>query len=349
MGDKPREELMCSMRELFTDDTYSDLTITCGRDQHRVHKAIVCPRSKFFAAACNGVFKEARTAKIPLPHDDAQAVRLMVHYLYHLDYPHVSLYSEDDDRGDGTAEEVEAGTANVDAGDEYNQEEAAPAQEAPPSEEVLQVEEALSEAAEPPSPPPPQLEPQRIDVIYAPWDSSGSTKKMKKRKKKSSFWYEGPRAEPERMLLQESDEGPSRAAYAQRAWNDPPQATEDAPEEPVPADLDATQPLIQSPNLIIHAKVYALAEKYNITALKALALEKFAVEAGTFWNSTEFSQAAYEAYTSTIESDRGLRDVVVGTLYQHPEMLSKKDVQDVVRDLNLAYDLLMYVREKRRW
>jgi hypothetical protein len=31
---------------------YSDLTIVCGDDIHRVHKAIVCPCSEFFTAAC---------------------------------------------------------------------------------------------------------------------------------------------------------------------------------------------------------------------------------------------------------------------------------------------------------
>ena len=107
--------------------------------------------------------------------------------------------------------------------------------------------------------------------------------------------------------------------------------------------------MIQSPNLIIHAKVYSLAEKFGIEGLKALALEKFNVESETHWSSTDFCQAAYEVYTSTVESDRDMRDVVVKTLFKHPELFDKNEVQDVIRELTLAYDMLMYVRQKVNW
>lgn len=44
------------VHRLFETGAYSDLTITCGEDRYAVHKAIVCTRSPFFAAACNGMF-----------------------------------------------------------------------------------------------------------------------------------------------------------------------------------------------------------------------------------------------------------------------------------------------------
>ena len=85
------------------------MTITCGSDIYKVHKAIVCSQSDFFRIACrppnddsNGSFKEAKTGIIELPcrdmttgHEDPiwnadaehpKAVKLMIHYLYHLDY-----------------------------------------------------------------------------------------------------------------------------------------------------------------------------------------------------------------------------------------------------------------------
>lgn len=85
------------------------MTITCGSDIYKVHKAIVCSQSDLFRIACrpanddsNGSFKEAKTGIIELPcrdmahsHDDIawdadaenpKAVKLMIHYLYHLDY-----------------------------------------------------------------------------------------------------------------------------------------------------------------------------------------------------------------------------------------------------------------------
>lgn len=46
-----------SVQAVFTSPKYSDLTVFCGRDKYLLHRAIVCPRSKFFDAACDGGFK----------------------------------------------------------------------------------------------------------------------------------------------------------------------------------------------------------------------------------------------------------------------------------------------------
>jgi hypothetical protein len=112
---------------------------------------------------------------------------------------------------------------------------------------------------------------------------------------------------------------------------------------------DEASPPIESPNLTSHAKVYALAEKFGIRGLKALALDKFAAEAAKHWDSPDFSQAAHEVYTSTVESDRGLRDEVVKILYRNPELLSKEDIQHVVRELPMGYDLLKHIQARGHW
>ncbi|KAM0269464.1 hypothetical protein ACHAPA_004029 [Fusarium lateritium] len=75
-----------SLAKLLDTGDYSDLTIICGKDRYKVHKAIVCPRSQFFKAAISGNFKEALTSEISLPKDDPVAVRMMVQYLYLDDY-----------------------------------------------------------------------------------------------------------------------------------------------------------------------------------------------------------------------------------------------------------------------
>jgi hypothetical protein len=47
---------------LHESGAYSDLTIVCGSDTYNVHKAIICPQSSFFRAACQpGRFQEGTT------------------------------------------------------------------------------------------------------------------------------------------------------------------------------------------------------------------------------------------------------------------------------------------------
>jgi hypothetical protein len=94
------------------------------------------------------------------------------------------------------------------------------------------------------------------------------------------------------------------------------------------------------PHLITHAKVYAIAEKYGIAGLKHLARSKFAQEIEAHINSDELPEACQEAYESTIDSDRGLRDVIIQTFRTHPELSLRKDMEMIVRDTpGLAFEL----------
>ncbi|KAJ3551204.1 hypothetical protein NPX13_g11422 [Xylaria arbuscula] len=217
--DEPSKELLASFKQLYARGEYADLIITSHGKEYHVHKAIVCPRSDFFAAACRGAMKEACTGTIDLPDDDPQAVDMMVYYFYHLDYN-------------------------------------------PPPLQAIQDEEAVN----------------KTDT---------------------------------------NDFGDDVIALC-------------------PSHSD----------LVVHAKVYALAAKYLISGLKALSLQKFEAATQRDWARDDFLDAVQEVYTSTLDSDRGLRDAVVKTLYQHRDLLLQESTQGVLKRLDtLTYDLLMYVHQ----
>lgn len=93
-------------------------------------------------------------------------------------------------------------------------------------------------------------------------------------------------------------------------------------------------------HLITHTRVYALAEKYDIPSLKDLAQSKFEMAMACYYDSSEFADAIEEVYCSTIDSDRGLRDVVLQAFRAHPALATTQDVYTVIKDTpSLALDL----------
>ncbi|RYP43542.1 hypothetical protein DL768_009876 [Monosporascus sp. mg162] len=90
-------------------------------------------------------------------------------------------------------------------------------------------------------------------------------------------------------------------------------------------------------------KLLPRSEKYAISSLKLLAAKKFTLECELWWNHRDFIHAAREVYSSTLDHDRGLRDVVVQTIREHRELLHSGEVKSVLRDTLLAYDLLMAI------
>jgi hypothetical protein len=102
-------------------------------------------------------------------------------------------------------------------------------------------------------------------------------------------------------------------------------------------------PRSQTTGLATHAQMYALADKYQISGLKTLAQRKFQKAALQHWNSEEFAPALHIVYTSTLEEDRGLRDIVISTI-SRDRLLEKPEVRTTVKDLpELAFGLLMYI------
>jgi hypothetical protein len=111
-GKDPRHLLASTISDLHKSGAYSDFKIVCGSDTYNVHKNIICPQSEFFRAACRpDTFQEGKTRVVTLPSnpgrdmdalqaaikanefdwdsdvEDTTAVKLMIHYFYHHDYP----------------------------------------------------------------------------------------------------------------------------------------------------------------------------------------------------------------------------------------------------------------------
>lgn len=77
--------------------------------------------------------------------------------------------------------------------------------------------------------------------------------------------------------------------------------------KPAEAKVTAYDPA----SLLVNAKVYIIAEKYEIEALKKLACTKYGEVLPNTWNTSIFSESASHLYENTVETDRMLRDVIV--------------------------------------
>lgn len=96
----------------------------------------------------------------------------------------------------------------------------------------------------------------------------------------------------------------------------------------------------QESHLVLHAQVYALGEKYDIPCLKQLAKQKFEMAAACYYDAAELAEAIELVYQSTVDTDRGLRDVVVQLFTMHPQLVQTQDMYAVIKGTpGLALDL----------
>lgn len=107
------------------------------------------------------------------------------------------------------------------------------------------------------------------------------------------------------------------------------QPIHDAKPQDKPEDysvVEKAQSVIEVVNpLTIHATMYALADKYQVDGLGRLAKEKFESCLHHHANSDDFVNAVQIAYSSTPDSNRGLRDAVVKAFLKH----FKIDLKDI--------------------
>lgn len=110
-----------------------------------------------------------------------------------------------------------------------------------------------------------------------------------------------------------------------------------------PAPTQAAPPSAPKVHLLEHAKVFAMAVKYHVDALRDLAAQKFKAEVEEHWDHEHLANAIYVIYTSTAEEVTQIREVAVEALNQHRlKLLAKPEIATLLRSMTgLACDLLM--------
>lgn len=97
-------------------------------------------------------------------------------------------------------------------------------------------------------------------------------------------------------------------------------------------DAGGTLNHVSSP-MVFNVKVYSIADKYEVFELKSKAKAKFKKSVETCWDMDDFPDAIVEVYKSTLNSDRGLREIVVDVACEHiSELLYKPGFIQVLDD-----------------
>jgi len=293
-------------RRLHVGGKYSDLTILCNYRQWAVHRAILCSRSGFFDGACGSEFAEADSRVIDLSEDDEEAVNLMIH----------CKFGED-----------KFTCSSADCWPVYYHLDYLNEPEQPRATDFRH--RALSDARRKP--------PQKLDLslvcdplmavagFYTP-DTPVSPVTPPKDGSES---------------LDSSTKVP-RSPTRRRAQTPP--LIQDGESDDESYDEEEDLPEDQA-NLMIHARVYALAEKYDIPSLKHIAKQKLEMAMACNYDSPDLPLAIEEVYCSTIDTDRGLRDIVCEAFRCHPQLASTPDVRQAISELpSLALDLFKIER-----
>ncbi|KAG4272582.1 hypothetical protein FPRO04_10535 [Fusarium proliferatum] len=113
-----------------------------------------------------------------------------------------------------------------------------------------------------------------------------------------------------------------------------------------------------SPAMMFHAKVYQIADKYDIEALKRLAATKYGTSIDAGWEMDSFPDAIELAYTTTPPGDQRLRKIAADVVMKRIGTLMSQDVfckmlsanpdlaADIIRRLHKEAESFQWESEK---
>lgn len=106
----------------------------------------------------------------------------------------------------------------------------------------------------------------------------------------------------------------------------------------------------KSNQLLTHAEMYEIADKYDVVGLKDLVKEKFDRSCQHFWDKPKFAAAALHAFSTTPDYDKGIREIVSATISAHMELMKKSEVKSLMNDFNgLALGILEEKIKEHGW
>ncbi|KAK4950766.1 hypothetical protein LTR10_010759 [Elasticomyces elasticus] len=334
-----------------------DFVIACGPHEFKVHKAVICAQSDYFSAACSNSTSESPLGKITLKAvgaedgddkacDDPEIIKLMVHYFYYFDYKVCKVASVDIATPDAERtpfsghlfsdqnRPASAGAGLFGATNNNQQQNANP---------FPTAGRGLFGNANPQ---------QQTDNR---WVFGNQNRPM------TGGLFGGPsnNTDPGGLFgnlnnnsnQQQQNSGPSLFGNSGGGFsgNQNKPATGGLFANNIrnnPVDTQQETAAKTDGSMTMHAKVYAVAVKYQVLSLQELATRKFIAAVAANWNHDSFPEAAHIVYTTTPDENRALRSEVVKTLLQHRSLLDKPAVEGLVCGISgLAFELLKGSRQ----
>ncbi|KAK4168492.1 hypothetical protein QBC43DRAFT_310321 [Cladorrhinum sp. PSN259] len=302
-----------ALSSFLGSDKFSDMTIRCGDRVFKAHRAIVCSQSAFFDKALTGGFSGAARNFINLLEDDPEVMKRFLEFLYTGTYDvgkhprstsvRISKLSPGEIKEElHTFPGVNvAGTPDEDDGDRAESP-ALPATGGTRSRGNAGVEggadgndqaedgTAESEWSEHTDDEPPQ--PEEPEEEYSEFDDGSSDRE----------WV-GPLYE---KLLQAEREPDSEKGYYQWLYA-----------------------LVDMEDLYLPLRLFVMADKYDVPALKLLARDRFYRAAELIWRHAEsFPNVVDELYSKTPPTDLAFHEIVcrlVGSGMQESEQKERMD------------------------
>ncbi|KAI8165913.1 hypothetical protein K4K49_010540 [Colletotrichum sp. SAR 10_70] len=288
--------IFTALSGLFLSEKYADMTITCNGSTFKAHRAIVCPQSSFFDKAFSASFKEAASGTIDLPDDEPSIFRRLLQFLYTGNYDDgvtptlgkpaaISLLQPD---------EV-AGELNAPIGVEDPR-------------RGRKVPRRTSTSSRHPSHSAENLDGSGDDTTSVTDDESFSGS--------SGFDPGYIRRQPSGLEPEEEYNEFSGENVADELADDADDTINKKLSQPEGAGDDVVT-LVKKElysardDLFLHLRLYVMADKYDVPALKLLARERFYRSAELSWEvADEFPAVVDELYSDTIETHSAMRDIV---------------------------------------